>query len=252
MIRVLLADDHALVRSGFAMVLSVEDDIEVVAQAADGAAAVAAARNGAVDVALLDVQMPVMDGIEATRRIRALPPPTGEVPILALTANVMDTERRRCLQAGMNQVLTKPVVWPDLFHALSGFGAGEAVEIAVPEPAAPPAEPGLLDQDRIAGLGKMTGPAKLAQFLGSAMISAEDLLAEMEGVREQPAEVARVAHRMAGTAPSFGLERIGTVAREIELLALEGGETDPMIADLRAVVRSTRAELETSGLLAPA
>ena len=67
----------------------------------------------------MDVQMPVMDGIEATRRIRRLPPPHGAVPIFALTANVMASERERYLAAGMNLCLTKPIVWPDLFAALA-------------------------------------------------------------------------------------------------------------------------------------
>ncbi|WP_051329189.1 ATP-binding protein [Geminicoccus roseus] len=256
-LRILVAEDVEINRDLLRATLGREGHEIVTVE--NGEEAVARAAEQPFDVVLMDVQMPVMDGIEATRRIRALPPPSGQVPILALTANVMDTERQRCLQAGMNQVLTKPVVWPDLFHALSAFGAAAPAEVATPEPPeaagsaplAPPSAAGLLDQARIAGLGKMAGPAKLAQFLGSAMKSAEDLLLELEGVREQPAEVARVAHRMAGTAPSFGLERIGTIAREVELLALAGEEFGPMITGLRDAVTATRAELEASGLLAP-
>jgi CheY-like chemotaxis protein len=78
------------------------------------------------DVALMDVQMPVMDGIEATRRIRALPPPQGRQPILALTVNVMDDERRHCIAAGMNGVLTKPIDWERLFDALVTVTNGAA------------------------------------------------------------------------------------------------------------------------------
>src|SRR5690606_1653633 len=70
-IRVLLVDDHALVRSGFAMVLSVEEDIEVVGQAANGREALDALATRAADVVLMDVQMPVMDGIAATHEIVA-------------------------------------------------------------------------------------------------------------------------------------------------------------------------------------
>ncbi|MFZ1426607.1 MAG: ATP-binding protein, partial [Geminicoccaceae bacterium] len=84
----------------------------------NGAEAVAAVARKRFDVVLMDVQMPVMDGIEATRRIRALPPPAGIVPIMALTASLLEAERLHCVSAGMNLVLGKPIVWPELLGTL--------------------------------------------------------------------------------------------------------------------------------------
>ncbi len=154
MIRVLLADDHALVRSGFAMVLSVEDDIEVVAQAADGAAAVAAARDGAVDVALLDVQMPVMDGIEATRRIVG----TGCAKVVIVTTFDREDYLFDALAAGASGFLLKNADPDDLVEAVRAVAGGHAllapeatlrviralaadVSPAAPEPAPAPPDP---------------------------------------------------------------------------------------------------------------
>lgn len=154
MIRVLLADDHALVRSGFAMVLSVEDDIEVVAQAADGAEAVAAARDGAVDVALLDVQMPVMDGIEATRRIVG----TGCAKVVIVTTFDREDYLFDALAAGASGFLLKNADPDDLVEAVRAVAGGHALlapeatlrviraltadpSPAAPEPAPAPADP---------------------------------------------------------------------------------------------------------------
>ena len=90
--------------------------------AVNGLDAIALAAREHFDVVLMDVQMPVMDGIEATRRIRALPPPAGNVPVLALSANAMALDLKRYMAAGMNGALTKPIDWPQLFEALAKYG----------------------------------------------------------------------------------------------------------------------------------
>lgn len=105
--------------------------------AADGAAAVTMATSARLDLVLMDLRMAGMDGIEATRRIRALDRPACTVPILGLTANVAASERRACLEAGMDGMLTKPIAWPQLLAALqaigprSGRAAGERLTAAL-------------------------------------------------------------------------------------------------------------------------
>jgi CheY-like chemotaxis protein len=97
-----------------------------VAFAANGAEAVGLAARERFDAVLMDVRMPVMDGVEATRRIRALPPPAGRVPIVRLTANVVASERERYLAAGMDACLAKPVDWGRLFAVLARLGEDPA------------------------------------------------------------------------------------------------------------------------------
>ena len=249
-LRILVAEDVEINRDLLQATLTAKG--HELTMVSNGQEAVVQAAAGTFDVILMDVQMPVMDGIQATRRIRALPTPAGLVPIMALTANVMDAERDRCLQAGMNLVLTKPIVWPDVFDALATVTAGHnPKEQVVPahDPAPPSAE-SLLDQDRIDGLGKMAGPVKLAEFLRGAIASAESLFAEIATQRDSPPDLAQAAHRLAGTAPSFGLQRIGSIAREVELCANDGRPIGELIDELEAVVATTRAELERSGYVA--
>lgn len=122
-LRVLLVDDHAMVRSGFAMVLSVEDDIEVVGEAADGLDAIAQARATRPDVVLMDVQMPRMDGIEATRHLVA--EDLGHVVIV--TTFDRDDYLFDALQAGASGFLLKNAGPEQLLEAVRAAGRGHAL-----------------------------------------------------------------------------------------------------------------------------
>ncbi len=114
--RILLAEDLAMNRDlAVTMLTKAGHHVDAVE---DGAAAVAAVQEQAYDLVLMDVQMPVMDGLEATRRIRGLPGPVGRIPILALSAGVLQVEVERCLQAGMNAHLAKPLEKTKLLAAI--------------------------------------------------------------------------------------------------------------------------------------
>jgi DNA-binding NarL/FixJ family response regulator len=154
-IRLVVADDQALVRSGFIMLLSGQPDIEVIGEAANGAEAVALAASMRPDVILMDVRMPIMDGLEATRRI------TGDASLAAtrvviLTTFDLDEYVYDALRAGASGFLLKDTLPIDLLNAIRVVAAGDALispritrrlieEFARrPEPGAPAAAAALL------------------------------------------------------------------------------------------------------------
>ncbi|MFW0119544.1 response regulator [Rothia sp. P5766] len=123
-IRVLLADDQELVRSGFSLILSMEEDMEVVGQAGNGQDAIALTGQTRPDVILMDVQMPVMDGIEATARIRQDYP---ETAVLILTTFDREDYLFAALEAGASGFLLKTSDADDLVDAIRKVASGLAL-----------------------------------------------------------------------------------------------------------------------------
>jgi DNA-binding NarL/FixJ family response regulator len=126
MIRVLLADDQALIRAGFRMLLNSVDDIEVVGEATDGAQAVTMAATTRADVVLMDIRMPGVDGLEATRRIAANPDLSG-VRVLILTTFDADDYVYQALRAGASGFVVKDTEPVDLLGAIRIVARGDAL-----------------------------------------------------------------------------------------------------------------------------
>ncbi len=125
-IKVLLADDEGLVRSGFKLLLDVEDDITVVGEATNGAEAVERARAARPDVVLMDIRMPKLDGIQATTQITEMRG-LERVRILILTTYDTDAYVFEALQAGASGFLLKDAGPAELLHAIRVVAAGEAL-----------------------------------------------------------------------------------------------------------------------------
>lgn len=126
MIRVLLAEDQAIVRAGFRALLDADPDIDVVGEAATGAQAVALAQSLRPDLVLMDIRMPELDGLEATRRI-AGDPRTATTRILVLTTFELDEYVFGALRGGASGFLLKGGEPADLLHAIRVVAAGEAL-----------------------------------------------------------------------------------------------------------------------------
>lgn len=124
MIRVLIADDQAMVRSGLSMILDSEADLEVVGEAQNGEEAVAAVKRAKPEVVLMDVRMPVMDGLEATRRITAEYPDT---KVIVLTTFDVDDYVYGSLRAGASGFLLKDAAADDLVAAIRVVAGGDAL-----------------------------------------------------------------------------------------------------------------------------
>ncbi|MFZ1429521.1 MAG: ATP-binding protein [Geminicoccaceae bacterium] len=245
-LRVLVVDDVAANRELLAAMLG-ECGHEILL-AADGAAAVDIVAREGPDLVLLDIQMPVMDGVTATRRIRLLGGQVATVPIFALTASVMPDERQRYLTAGMNRCLTKPVVWPDLFAALAEVAAGQLVvsagtPVRQAAPSTDATEP-LLDLAMLAGMARTLPPAVFRQLLARGLEGAARSQQQLWAALGDPLLLAQEAHRLRGTAGSFGLARISALARAIESQPDESGDVALLVAELEAALTATRAAAE--------
>ncbi|RME41871.1 MAG: DNA-binding response regulator, partial [Caldilineae bacterium] len=153
-IRILLADDHTMLRQGIAQVLESQPDMTVVAQAGDGREALALARRHQPTIALLDINMPNMDGVEAARRITAELPETG---VIILTMYRRDDYVFEAIKAGASGYLLKEAEMDDLLAAVRAVARGEAViDPAIagrvlaelrPSPPADPSEETLPERD---------------------------------------------------------------------------------------------------------
>jgi DNA-binding NarL/FixJ family response regulator len=125
-IRVLLADDQALIRAGFRVLVDSADDMEVVGEAADGAQAVALARRERADVVLMDIRMPNVDGLEATRLIAAEDDLAG-VKVIILTTFESDEFVYQAIRAGASGFLVKDAEPAELIHAVRVVARGDAL-----------------------------------------------------------------------------------------------------------------------------
>jgi DNA-binding NarL/FixJ family response regulator len=124
-VRVLIADDQALVRAGFRMILEAEQDIEVVGEATDGGVALDEVRRVAPDVVLMDVRMPDLDGIEATRQLMS--DPSVSAKVVMLTTFDMDEYVYEVLQAGASGFLLKDVPPEQLVDGIRAVASGDAL-----------------------------------------------------------------------------------------------------------------------------
>ncbi|MBE1498685.1 DNA-binding NarL/FixJ family response regulator [Amycolatopsis lexingtonensis] len=177
MIRVLLADDQPLIRSGFRALLDAEDGVEVVAEAADGREAVALAREYLPDIVLLDVRMPGVDGLEATRRIAA-DPALAAVHVVILTNYGLDEYVFEALRAGAAGFLVKDIRPEDFLHAVRVAARGDAllapsitrklIDRYVTQPPAPGA-----------GLAELTNREREAVALVARGLSNDEVAARM-------------------------------------------------------------------------
>jgi two-component system sensor histidine kinase/response regulator len=218
--KVLLVEDNAVnqkVAQRFLERLGCE-----VALAENGAQGAKAWENGTFDVVFMDIQMPVMDGYTATRQIRQQECVGRRTPIVALTANAMTGQLERCLEAGMDGLLTKPIAIDRLREVLDRFGlavpedemlAEQDVAAIVTAPAQPPA----VDTSQ---LGELAGEDQefVQSVVQSFQKSMAQLLASMHAAaaRGEAHQIARAAHQVKGAAANLYASELSTLAADLE------------------------------------
>jgi signal transduction histidine kinase/DNA-binding response OmpR family regulator len=227
-LRVLLAEDHKINQRLALMLLGQANHHVDVAE--NGEQAVEAVLKQDYDIVLMDVQMPILDGVQATKKIRALPPPKGTTPIVALTAHAMAGAREEYLAAGMDDYLSKPLEPAALFAALarlakSGVTASSHQAISPDEAEKEANVDELLESDiaifdpvRVATLKRVLPTRDLVEFVRMFLEGQGGLASRIHELitSQELDELSHEAHGLAGTAGNVGALRLSHWARELE------------------------------------
>jgi CheY-like chemotaxis protein len=235
--RLLLVEDTELNRLvTLAMLGTGRFDIDCVAS---GEAAVQSIQDVHYDVVLMDISMPDMDGIAATRAIRALSAPACDVPILAMTAHAMVGDRERCLAAGMDDYLPKPVSRGDLLEKVEHFaslGRGAAASLVISDEPALNAE--ALDQ-----LRRDMQPDALRQLFDATLPEVQTRVSSARAANEARDldALGRSAHSIRGIATTIGAHRLQAAATALESAARtgRGDEISRLLESLEALSERT-------------
>ncbi|GJD42522.1 Sensor histidine kinase RcsC [Methylobacterium cerastii] len=247
-VRLLLAEDVPLNQELACAVLEAQGYVVDVVE--DGAAAVAAVeaaltRGRGYDLVLMDVQMPVMDGLTATRHIRALPPPACEIPIVAMTANVLPKQIDDLHAAGMDDHVGKPFRRADLYATIARWTGPQREARPAPASAATDGSNTVLDGAVFGALKDGFGAERVAALLD--LMGAE--LRDRFRSEADRVQVAHDAHALVSAAGMLGFTRLSRLCREIESAAHGDADLRPLIHRLevqRAEVLGTIHKLKAA------
>ncbi len=231
-LHILLAEDNPT-NQRVASLMLVQDGHRVTL-AGDGREAVVAAAAGGIDLVLMDMQMPRMDGIEATRRIRSLPAAEGRVPIVAMTANAMSTDIERCIEAGMDGHVAKPFD-PDRLYLVIGDILGLIPKAAGRPAVRPTAQVEVRDRRRLDRLVERLGAEDTLALAEDFFQGQAAVVSGLAGlVHEDRGAARRAAHSLKGAAANLGLAGLSQAGAAIEA-AIQDGDAAALDAALAQV-----------------
>jgi len=244
-LRVLVVEDNSINRLVVREMLA--HDGHTVEEAHDGEEGVAMAQRGSYDLILMDISMPVLDGVEATRMIRAAEEPGRHVPIVALTAHALPGEIERFREARLDDVLIKPISRRSLAEILTRVSLrGVAGHPAIRADAAS-RDTTLLDETHIEEMRTLLGEERTVRQIGLFLIEADDFVTEMSRAVAAGASAGAVratVHRVAGSAAILGATALNEHLRQLEAnLAAHSDTTHVDVMALQVVASETLSAL---------
>ena len=244
--RVLLVEDN-MINQQIALALLADAGHEV-DLASDGQQAIDGWKRRRYDLILMDVQMPMVDGLTATREIRRLEGPGDHIPIVAMTAYAMRGDQEACLAAGMDDYVSKPFEAASFLTTVTRWlgTPADARESAGPPVDLPPA---LLDERHLDQLAKMMRPERLTAILGAFADGSDRRIADIERLDRSAdlSGLAAAAHDLISVAGNLGARRLQHAAEALERAARQGdlAGVRPLVAGLSAVAEETLVVMRT-------
>ena len=238
--RILVADDHEMNREiTSAMLTLAGHEVDVVV---DGAQALAAVREQAYDLVLMDIEMRGMNGVEAARHIRSLVAPAGHVPLIAMTANVLPQQVRTFKDAGMDGHLAKPFTRNQLIAKVNQFLS--PVRAAAGDATRPPASrAAAFDREALTDMKLLIGEQRTAAWIGTLRSQLESIVSTDASDISRP-KLATTAHSLVSQAGSLGFTRLSRLSSELEEVCLERGDYMDLLRRVREASHSALCRID--------